>query len=122
MIRRYVRVPDGNRSATGGPSRGRPVGIVIGHRPNNTGRIYFGFSRCSPVDTFDTVNGDEIAFGRLNSCEFWFDPDTDSFSSSLCREMYSAFNDIIPEIEWVIEEIVEHPERACRMPKHVETP
>lgn len=119
MMRRYVRVPDGNLAGDGRRSRGRPVGLVIGALADD-GRIYLGFARCSPLDQFDTPQGDRIAFGRYESKDFWYDPNVDSFSSALTREMYGAFNDIVPEIEWVIDEIIEHPERNCRMPKHVE--
>lgn len=118
-MRKYVRVPDGNHCQDGSLSRGKPVGLVLG-QADPSGRITLGYSRCSPVDSFDPQLADQVAFKRMQSGEFYYDPSEDVYSGELTRDMYGAFNDMIDEIEWVIQEILDHPDRNCRMPKYAE--
>jgi len=116
MIRRYVRVPDGNHREDGSLSRGRPVGLVLGE--NRNGIIHLGYSRCSDADQYNPQSADQIALSRLQSSEFWYDSNNDTYSGDLTRDLYSSFSDMIEEIEWVITETLDHPERNCRMPKY----
>lgn len=70
MVRRYVRVPDGNFNKDGNPGRGKPVGVAVAEVDHINNSVMFGFSLCHVNDNFDRVLGNKIAGQRMLSGKY----------------------------------------------------
>lgn len=126
MVRKYIRVPDGNDTPNfddlGFPiaGRGKPIGVVLGELQGD--HLVFGYSLVHPNDEYIQAKADLTAYGKLFGGKYsismrWSDEEINHYfrvspmSKRVCER-------IQPIIMWMRDEYVRHPEKCCKMPAY----